>query len=410
MRVLVADALPEGRLAELRSEGRDLVVDYRPELKAEALGEALAAAAPAPPVEVLVVRSTEVTAAMIARAEALALIVRAGAGVNTIDVAAASARGILVANCPGKNALAVAELAMGLLVALDRRIPDNVAAARTGRWDKKTFSAAQGLHGRRLGVLGFGAIGRAVAARAQGFGMRVSVWSRSLDEGAAAAAGVARAEELDALLPQCDAVTLHLPASGDTKGLLDARRLGLLKPGALLVNTARAELVDEEAVLAAARAGRLRYGTDVVRGEPAAARAELASPLAAAEGVYVTHHIGASTEQAQDAIAAEAVRLVRAFAATGEVPGGGVVNLRKRSRAAVTLVVRHLDRVGVLAEVLGVLREAGLNVQEMENTLFEGAAPGTAVARIGLETAPRAETVAAIRARRDVILHAQVFD
>jgi D-3-phosphoglycerate dehydrogenase len=399
VRVLVADAFPAAALAELGELGVEVL--YRPELTADALGDALAGVA------VLVVRSTEVRAPAIARGDALALIVRAGAGVNTIDVAAASGRGVLVANCPGKNAVAVAELAMGLLVALDRRIPDNVAAARAGRWDKKTFAEARGLYGRRLGVAGFGAIGRAMAERARAFGMKVTVWSRRLDAEAAARAGVERADGFDALCAG-DALTLHLPATKETKGILDARRVALLPAGALLVNTARAELWDEDAVVAAARAGRIRVAADVLRGEPAAGRGPLASELAGAEGVYLTHHIGASTEQAQDAIAAEAVRLVAEFARTGEVQGG-VVNLKKRSRAAATLVVRHLDRVGVLAEVLAVLREAGLNVQEMENHLFEGETPRTAVARIALETAPPEETLAAIRARGEVILHAEVY-
>ena len=114
-------------------------------------------------------------------AGALALVVRAGAGYNTIDVAAASARGIYVSNCPGRNAVAVAELTLGLILALDRRIPDNVAALRAGTWDKKTFSKAAGLKGKTLGLLGFGAIGREVAQRAQACGLHLLIWSRSLD-------------------------------------------------------------------------------------------------------------------------------------------------------------------------------------------------------------------------------------
>ena len=185
MKVLVADPFEPSGLAGLEAAGCDVV--FEPSLKDEALAAALRETR----ADVLVVRSTKVTAAMM-EAPDLALIVRAGAGFNTIDVSAASARGIHVSNCPGKNSIAVAELAFGLILALDRRIPDNVAELRAGHWNKTEFSKARGLHGRTLGLLGYGTIAQEVARRAQAFGMDVVVWSRRFG-----ADGEARARSSD---------------------------------------------------------------------------------------------------------------------------------------------------------------------------------------------------------------------
>src|SRR6187401_2754000 len=171
MVVLVADAFEKSGIGGLAAAGCEVIHD--PSLD----GEALSAALRHTRADVLVVRSTKVTAAMM-DAGALALIVRAGAGYNTIDVAAASARGIYVSNCPGRNAVAVAELALGLIISLDRRIPDNVAELRAGRWDKTAFAKAKGLQGRTLGLLGFGTIAQEVARRAQAFGLDLVIWSR----------------------------------------------------------------------------------------------------------------------------------------------------------------------------------------------------------------------------------------
>jgi len=170
MKVLIADRFEQEGLDALRALGLD--VTYQPDLKEAALAEALARTG----ADILVVRSTKVSDAILDAGE-LSLVVRAGAGYDTIDVKSASRRGIYVSNCPGKNAVAVAELAFGLILALDRRIPDNVAELRAGRWNKKEFSKAQGLHGRTLGILGFGSIGQEVARRAQAFGMNLAIWS-----------------------------------------------------------------------------------------------------------------------------------------------------------------------------------------------------------------------------------------
>jgi len=398
MKVLIADAFPKDRLADVAALG--LEVQHRPELKAQELAGALGDAS------ILVVRSKQVSAEVFERGVALSLVVRAGAGTNTIDVAAASRRGVFVANCPGQNAIAVAELAIGLTLALDRRIPDNVQALREGRWDKKAFSEARGLYGRAFGVLGLGAIGRETAARARALGMRVHAWSRSLDDPAAERLGLVRAESPLALARVVDVLSIHLPLKKETRGLVSREVLEALRPGALVVNTARAEVVDQAALLELARAGRVRVGIDVHQGEPEGGKAEFRSELAQLPGVYGTHHIGASTEQAQDAIALETVRILASFVRTGEVPN--CVNVLEHTPARCRLVVRHLDKVGVLANVLGAIREAGINAQQVENTVFQEAA--AACCAIELDERPAPEVLARIRARTDEIIFAEVFE
>jgi len=398
MKVLIADAFPKDRLADVAALGLD--VQHRPELKAQELPGAVGDAS------ILVVRSKQVSAEVFERGAALSLVVRAGAGTNTIDVAAASRRGVFVANCPGQNAIAVAELAIGLTLALDRRIPDNVQALREGRWDKKAFSEARGLYGRIFGVLGLGAIGRETAARASALGMRVHAWSRSLDDAAAEQLGLVRAESPLALARVVDVLSIHLPLKKETRGLVSREVLEALRPGALVVNTARAEVVDQAALLELARAGRLRVGIDVHQGEPEGGKAEFQSELAKLPNVYGTHHIGASTEQAQDAIARETVRILASFVRAGEVPN--CVNVLEHTPARCRLVVRHLDKVGVLANVLGAIREAGINAQQVENTVFQEAA--AACCAIELDERPAPELLARIRARTDEIIFAEVFE
>jgi D-3-phosphoglycerate dehydrogenase len=383
---------------------------HEPDAADRALVEAIARHRP----EVLVVRGTKVTEEML-DAGPLALVVRAGAGVNTIDVAAASARGIHVANCPGKNAIAVAELTLGLLLALDRRIPDAVAELRAGTWNKKEYSKAAGLHGRTLGILGLGAIGCEVARRAHGFGMRIVAWSRRFD-GESRWLTVVEARELglEAVHQQapirlaarpaevaaaCDALTLHVALGPETRGFVGAEVLDRLRPGACLLNVARAELVDAAAVEAAVREKGLRVGLDVFADEPAGATGTFADPLVGLPGVYGTHHVGASTEQAQEAIAAETVRIVRTFLETGRVPN--CVNLARRTPATYRLVVRHRDRPGVLAHVFDGLRRSGINVQEMENVVFDGAR--AAIARIHLDRAPEEPTLEVLRGHSDIL-------
>jgi D-3-phosphoglycerate dehydrogenase / 2-oxoglutarate reductase len=400
MKVLVADTFEQSGLDGLRASGCE--VTYEPDLKDDSLARAIASSG----AQVLVVRSTQVTAPML-EAGTLALVVRAGAGVNTIDVPAASKRGIYVSNCPGKNAIAVAELAFALLLAIDRRVPDNVIELRAGKWNKKQFSKARGLYGRTLGLLGFGSIGQEVARRARAFGMPVVVWSRRFmhDSDARASAseefGVRIVDQPHEAVSPSDIVSVHLALTKETRAFVNAELLRHLRPGAVIINTARAEVVDYAALADVVRNRGVRAGLDVFANEPSTATGMIADPIVGLPGVYGTHHIGASTDQAQEAIAAEAVRIVRTFMETGRVPN--VVNLAKRSPATHMLVVRHRDKPGVLAHVFQLLRDAGLNVQETENIIFEGAE--AAVARINLDRQPPAATVDDIRSG-----HADVLD
>ncbi|MEI7706091.1 MAG: 3-phosphoglycerate dehydrogenase family protein [Deltaproteobacteria bacterium] len=398
MRILVADAFPKERMDDFRALGLD--VDHQPSVPVADLPAAAREA------RILVVRSKKVTAEVFAGAPALSLVVRAGAGVNTIDVGAASRRGVYVANCPGQNSIAVAELAIGLLVALDRRIPDNVALLRAGKWDKKGFSEADGIFGRTMGVAGTGSIGREVIRRARAMGMPVVAWSRSLDEKGAKELGVERAPDLEALARRSDVLSVHLALAKETRGAISRAVLEALRPGAIFLNTARAEVVDQEALLELARAGRIRVGTDVFAGEPEKGQADFASELAKLPNVYGTHHIGASTAQAQDAIARETVRIVESFLRTGRVPN--CVNVARRTPARSRLVVRHFDKVGVLANVLGLIREAGINVEEVQNTVFEEAQAASCA--IDLDDAPPAELLERIRARKDEVLFVDRVD
>jgi D-3-phosphoglycerate dehydrogenase / 2-oxoglutarate reductase len=394
MKVSIVDKLSSETVTSLQRLG--VAVEVCANLSAQTLPGAIAET------DILVVRSTKVTAEAIEAAPQLSLVIRAGAGVDTIDLAAASARGIYVANCPGKNTAAVAELAIGLLIAADRRIVDATVAMRNGAWQKKEFGKARGLSGRTLGILGFGAIGRATAHRAAGLGMKVVAWSRSLTPEAAEQAGVAYAASPVALAAASDAVSVHLASAPETKHLVSRDFLDAMKPGSILVNTSRGPLVDTQALRTAIAEKGLRVGLDVFEGEPAGGEApwtdtELASL------VTCTPHIGASTDQASEAIAAEVVRIVETFLKTGHP--AGTVNFCARSPATHRLVVRHYDRVGVLAAVLDGLREEGINVEEMENLVFAGAQ--AACCSMLLNQAPSPQLVAGLR-RNANILHVLV--
>jgi D-3-phosphoglycerate dehydrogenase len=403
MTILIADKFEQSGIDGLQALGCDVL--YEPNLKDDALAAKLAQTG----AQVLVVRSTPVTEAML-DAGHVSLIVRAGAGVNTIDVAAASRRGIYVSNCPGKNAVAVAELTFALMLALDRRIADNVAELRTGKWNKKEFSKARGLFGRTLGLIGFGSIGQEVARRARAFGMPVIVWSRRFasDGDARRRAtdewGVTVMDSADQVAAQADIVSIHLALTKDTRGSVGAGVLAHLKPGAMLINTARAEVLDYGAVADAVREKQIRVGLDVFANEPTAAEGTFDDPLLQLPNVIGSHHIGASTDQAQEAIAAETVRIVKTFVDTGRVPN--VVNLAKQTPATHMLIVRHRDKPGVLAHVFDELRRANINVQETENIIFDGA--HAAVARINLDGPPPADSLSAIESGHDEILNLQL--
>ena len=378
MKVLIADKFEKVGIDGLKELGCTVV--SRPEVKAEDLPATIRETDP----HILIVRGKKVSGEALKAGTALTLVIRAGAGIDTIDVDTASSIGVFVSNCPGKNSIAVAELVLGLLLACDRRIPDQVADLRQGRWNKGEYSKAAGLHGRTLGIVGLGQIGREVAARAKAFGMRVVAWSRSLTHEEADRLGVSYAETPLEVARLADAVSVNVSANAETKHLVNDEFLTAMRPGAYLINTSRGSVVDEAALERAVREKRIRAGLDVFEKEPAGSTGALSNAIARAPGVYGTHHVGASTDQAQVAIAHEVIRIVQTFKTTGEVPN--VVNRLARSSATHVLSIRHRNRPGVLAHVFGVLAGGAINVEEVENIIYHGAQ--ATLARIHLDGVP----------------------
>jgi D-3-phosphoglycerate dehydrogenase / 2-oxoglutarate reductase len=393
MRVLAADRLSESSLDEMRTLGVEVI--YEPDLDAEELVNALDG------VNVLIVRGTFVNKAAIDAGKALNLIIRAGAGVSNIDVSTASERGIYVANCPGKNASAVAELTMTLIGCLDRRVPDGINSLRAGKWEKHEFARAVGLNGRKVGILGTGHVGRAVIKLAQAYGMLPFAWGRSLSQSRAAELGVTRVQSPEELARSVDIFSVHLELGDRTRGIVDRKVIAALRERAMFVNTARSELVDYDALLEWIPKKGLRVGLDVLPNEPDTREGQYAHPILQSGLVYATPHIGASTDEAQIAIANETVRILRAFLTQGEVPN--VVNISATSWARYQLVVRHVDKVGALANVLGVLKRHGINVQELDNTVFEGGR--AACAKIRLASRPSDTSLQEIMAFDGEVLH-----
>jgi D-3-phosphoglycerate dehydrogenase len=256
------------------------------------------------------------------------------------------------------------------------------------------------LFGRTLGIVGLGHIGSELAQRARACGLVVVAWSRSLTPQSALEQDVTRLDSPAQVAAAADIVSVHLALKPETRGLLGHDFFAALKPGALFVNTSRAEVLDEGALLEAVRTKGVRAGLDVFAGEPAGGTGSVANALFQEPGIYGTHHIGASTEQAQDAIAAETVRIVLEYHTSRRVPNA--VNVALRTPATHLLVVRHLDKVGVLAHVFGHLKAAGLNVQHSENVVFEGAQ--AAIARIQLDAEPPEATLDAIRSESSDVL------
>jgi D-3-phosphoglycerate dehydrogenase len=399
MLVLIADKFEQSGRDGLQAVGCE--ISYQPDLKDDSLVSAIAKEKP----DVLVVRGTKVTEPMLG-AGPVKLVVRAGAGYNTIDVAAASKRGIYVANCPGKNSIAVAELAFALILALDRRIADNVIALRRGQWNKKEFSKARGLFGRTLGLIGVGKIGQEMIPRARAFGMPVVAWSRSLTPERAAILGVEYRTTPQEVARAADIVSVHLALKPETKLFIGADTFNSMREGAYFINTSRGEVVDQAALVSALQTRGIRAGLDVYAAEPTSGAGEFTDDIAKETNLYGTHHIGASTDQAQEAIADETVRIIREFKETGKVPN--VINLARHTPATHRLVVRHLDRPGVLASVLDAIKAEQINVQEMENIVFEGAA--AAVARINLDNAPSRGMLDRVRAENTDIIELDLLE
>ena len=297
MKVLITDALDREAVARLRAAGHEAI--ERTGLQGAALVEALAG------IDALLVRgATRVTAEVLRGAPSLKLVVRVGTGLDNIDVAAARERKVRVANTPAANAVSVAELVFGLLIAFERQLAAAAADLRAGVWEKSRYMGRE-LAEKRIGIVGFGRIGREVATRAHGFGMLVA-WCDPLVLQTPSGFQWARRSTLEELLPESDYVSLHLPLNDQTRGLIGAAEIAAMKPEAVIVNCARGGIVDEGALFKALQAGALRGAAfDVFETEPPGRH-----PLFELPNVMATPHLGASTLEAQSRGAMEAVEIV----------------------------------------------------------------------------------------------------
>lgn len=397
MRVYIADKLPEDAVNQLKKLKLDVVSN--PKATSAELDKGIGQA------QVLIVRSTVVSESCIKNSPELSLIIRAGAGVNNINMSAASDMGIYVANCPGQNSIAVAELTMGLILSLDRYIADNVSDFRAGKWNKAAFSKAEGVYGKVLGIVGTGQIGREVIKRAQAFGMPVIAWSRSLTSEMAEELDIERASTIDEVAKECDVLSIHLAQNDHTKGIISKKVLSALKNGAMVINTSRAGVIDEEALYSELKSGRLRAGLDVFNEEPEFKEGEFSNRMQQLDNVYVTHHVGASTTQAQLAVANDAVDIVRGYVQEGHVRNW--LNRCEQTDAPWQIVVRHYDKPGVIANVMTELKDADINAQELTNVIFDG--KRTACCTIQLDAKPSDKIMKSIRTRQDEVISATLL-
>lgn len=399
MKILIADKFEQWGLDQLK--GISDQIAYEPGTSGDALVKRVAELDP----DLIIVRSTKVQAAAIQAGKGLNGIIRAGSGVDNIDVEAASRHGVMVANCPGMNAAAVAELTIGLMISLDRRIPDNVIDLRAGKWSKKEYSKSLGLRGRTLGIIGAGRIGSLVAQAAIAMGMNVLYYHLGRQRRLVDYGNCARAE-LDDLLRQSDVVSIHVPGSESTRRLIDAKRLAMMKPTATLINTSRAGIVDEQALAVALKEGKLRGAAlDVFPDEPGPDAKTFDTPLAQIPNLYGTHHIGASTDEAQMAVAAETVRLVQHYKATGQLPN--CVNMQERPRSKCMMVVRMRNKPGALAHVFRVISENSINAEEMDHVIYDGG--DAACAHIRLDQAPSEKALSEIGGGHPNIIGVEVM-
>jgi D-3-phosphoglycerate dehydrogenase len=396
MNVTIADKLPIEAVNQLEEMG--LKVDNNPGLKESDLGDGL------PDAQILMVRSTVVSKECIENSPRLSLIIRAGAGVNNIDIEAASGKGIYVANCPGKNAIAVAELSMGLILSLDRFIPQNVSDFNDGKWNKAAYSKADGLFGKIIGIIGTGMIGQEVIRRAKGFGLNVVAWSRSLTPKIADEMGIEYADTIQEAAKMSDILSVHLAMNSETKGIISKDVLSALKDGAMFINTSRDGVVDEDALFEEVKRGRIKAGLDVFSDEPEYKEGEFESRFQGLDNVCITHHIGASTYQAQMAVADDAVDIVRGYLQEGKVRNW--LNRCEHTESPWQLVVRHYDKPGVIANVMNELKEAKINAQELENVIFDRKL--AACCTIQLDAEPTEKVLQNIRTRQDEVISAML--
>ena len=391
MHIVIADSLPATAADSLRVPG--WTVDTRSGRKPQELAPDLANA------DALIVRSaTQVTAQLIEAAPKLRVIARAGTGVDNVDVPAATARGILVMNAAGANSVSVAELALGLMLAMARAIPGADASMKQGVWDKKRFMGTE-LRGKVLGIVGFGRIGREVAARARAFEMDIVAYDPFIAARAADAAGVPLVE-LDDLLRRSDFVSLHVPALPETRHLINAERLSRMKKGVRIVNTARGELIDDDALAAAIAAGQVAGAAlNVFDPEP-----PVSDRLTSLPQVIATPHIAASTVEGQELVGNETALQVRDYLKDGiirnavnfpSVPPDDVPKLRPYLELAGRLGALVAQLQPDRPEEIGI-RYYGPLMTAYENVIGSAVLAG-ALSHTGLVTAVNARAVASER-------------
>jgi D-3-phosphoglycerate dehydrogenase len=350
-RVLISDKLESPGLDLLRQSG--LEIDNRPGLTGTALQEALQAA------DGVVVRSgTRITAELLQHPGKLRAIVRAGVGVDNIDVAAATRQGIVVMNTPGGNTVSTAEHTVTMLMALARHIPAADASTRAGKWERSKFVGTQ-LAGKTLGVVGLGRIGREVARRAAGLDMKVVGFDPFLAPDRASQLGIEAVAGLGELLPRCDFLTVHTPLTEETKNLIGAAELAKLRKGARVLNCARGGIINEDALAEAVRSGHIAGAAlDVFVQEPPGDH-----PLLKLPNVVVTPHLGASTVEAQTSVAIEAAQLLIDYLTRGVV--GFAVNMAAVDRTELEELRLYVDmarRLGLMHAQMchGTIRKAEL--------------------------------------------------
>ncbi len=313
MKILLADKISPVAIEAFEAiPGAEVV--SQPALTADDLPANLA------DVDILVVRSTKVTRAAFEAAPKLGLVIRAGSGVNTIDIACATERNVRVANCPGKNSVAVAELAMGLMLSIERHLPDCVADLRAGKWNKKKYGQADGLKGKTVGLVGTGQIGSELIKRLRGFEVNIVAYDIMLTPEKAAEMGITRCENLMDVAKAADIISIHVPLLDSTRGMISKEFIANMKDGATLLNTSRADIVDNDALLEALDSKNLWCGLDVYPNEPGSGVADFDCPLAKHPHCYGSHHIGASTAQAERVTGLEAARIAKCFASGEAVP------------------------------------------------------------------------------------------
>lgn len=386
-RILIVDQFGSAGIEALRSFGCDVI--HNGMLTAQTLARAVADLEP----DVLIAQTTSISQEVFSASERLGLVICTGASIDRIDVDAASQRGVFVAHSPGRTAAAVAELAWGLILACDRRLPEQISQLRSGNWDSSKCPDAAGLMGRTLGIVGLGQVGQEIARRGLAFGMHVVAWSRHITEERCDALGVDYCANLVNLAKLSDVVTVSVSATEETAGLLGDKFFNALRPGATVVNTSLGRTINEEALLNAVRTKGIRAGLDLHESEEVDRSRPTLRALLQEPFVYGTSQSGAMTSQARDAADDEVVRTVRQWLDHGTV--AGCVNRTTLSSATTLIHVRLLNRPGVLAGIFEVLGRANINVEEMENVICAGG--DAAIARIHVNTTPTQGQIEAIR-------------